>query len=383
MTQIADVVIIGSGALGCAVAYCLTESGVRRISVVDRGPLVSGMTRRHAGLLHTHYAEPALMRLAAQSIDTYRHWATGIGGTCGFNETGTIVIASSEEGAQLLRRRAEIQQSIGVPVQLLKPAELAALFSRASFKDVVLAVYEPESGYVDAVLAAQGFARRAREKGVVFQTGTLVKQIGQERGRITQVVTTTGNIQTPLVIVAAGAGAERLLMPLGFMLNLQSTRGVIGFFEQPPALHEGHPTIVDVDSSSFIRPHAFHLSTAGIVNGHARIRPSESLDETLSGEETKGLTEFAVRRLPDLEEAPLRRSHAILYDYLADRHPGLGAVPGFEGLYLIAGFGESAIAAAPAVGHAIAELIVDGRSSTDVSEFRPARPGLTHPSTKP
>ncbi len=70
MTQIADIVIIGSGALGCATAYCVTESGVRRISVVDRGPLVSGMTRRHAGLLHTNFSEVGLMRLAASSVDT-------------------------------------------------------------------------------------------------------------------------------------------------------------------------------------------------------------------------------------------------------------------------------------------------------------------------
>src|SRR5512135_552749 len=99
MTQIADVVIIGSGALGCAAAFCLTESGVRRITVVDRGPLVSGMTRRHAGLLHTHLPGVPLIRLAQQSLDIYRHWATGIGGTCSFNETGTIVTASTEESA--------------------------------------------------------------------------------------------------------------------------------------------------------------------------------------------------------------------------------------------------------------------------------------------
>lgn len=381
MSQIVDVVIIGSGALGCAAAYCLAESGTRRVAVVDRGPLVSGMTRRNAGLVHTHLPNVSLMRLTHEGLEDYRHWATLIGGACGFNETGTIVTAANEESARRLRVRVELQQSLGIEARILEPSDLGMVFPRASFKDIILGAFEPTSGYVDPVLASQGFARRAREKGTRFETGTQVKHIGQERGRITEIVTTTGSIQAPVIVVTAGAGAERLLAPLGFSLSLQYTRGVIGFFEQPAALHEGHPTFIESETAAFIRPHAFHLSTAGVVDSHWRMRSSDSLEEVLSPGETSALSAFAVRRLPLLEEAPLRRSHAILYDQMPDGNPALGAVPGFEGLYIASGFGVNAIAAAPAVGRIIAELVLDGRSTTDIEAFRPGRSNFNSSNT--
>ncbi|MGB8644094.1 MAG: FAD-dependent oxidoreductase [Anaerolineae bacterium] len=380
MAVIADVVIIGSGALGCAAAFALTEVGMRRLVVVDRGPLISGMTRRSAGLVHTYQPHRATIQMARESLESYRHWATLIGGACGFIETGTILTATTPENVQRLEQILQAQADLGIDVRTVEPGDLARQFLSASFQGVVRCTYEPGSGYVDAVLAAQGFARRAREKGARFETGSQVKEIGQERGHITRLSTTTGDIQTPIVIITAGVGAERLILPLGVNLNLQSRRGAIGFFEQPAQLHDGHPTFVDVDTSNFIRPHAFHLSTAGIVDHTRSIKGTDGLDEVLSSAETAALAECAALRVPLLKDAPLKRGHAILYDRPLDGQPILGRVPGFEGLYIAAGFGESTIATAPAVGRAIAEILADGASKIDTEPFRPDRPTLTKPS---
>lgn len=378
MTLILDAVVVGSGALGCATAFYLMEAGIRRVGVVDRGPLVSGMTRRNAGLVHTHHDIAATTRLSIQSLEVYRHWAAIIGGNCGFVETGTIIYVESEEGAVSLRERIEMHRHLGVDTKPMEGAELAQLFPQVSLEGVVLAGYEPASGYVDPVSSSQGFARRAREKGAKFETGTLVKQVLQQRGQVTEVVTTIGNIQSPVVVVTAGGGAEHLLAPLGVNLNLQSRRGVIGFFEQPPALHEAHPTILNYQSSSFVRPHSFHLSAVGITDRRIRGKAGDGLDESVSNQETAMLAGFARQRLPLLEHSPLKRAHAILYEQMPDGYPVLGAIPGTEGLYVAAGFGEDAVATAPAVGRAIAELVVDGRTGADLSEFRLTRQTITH-----
>ncbi len=378
MTLIFDAVVVGSGALGCATAFYLTEAGIRRVGVVDRGPLVSGMTRRNAGLVHTHHGIATTTRLSLQSLEVYRHWGAVIGGNCGFVETGTIITVGSDDAASALRSRVEMLRRLGADTQLVEAAGLGGLFPQVSPEGVALAAFEPGSGYVDPVSASQGFARRAQEKGAKFETGTLVKQIKQQRGQVTEVVTTIGNIQSPIVIVTAGAGAEPLLAPLGISFNLQSRRGAIGFFEQPPALQEGHPTILDYQTSSFLRPHSFHLSTVGITDRTARGKAGDSLDEAVSSQETQMLGEFAKRRVPLLEQAPLKRAHSILYEQMPDGYPVLGAVPGTEGLFVAAGFGEDAVATAPAVGHAIGELVVDGRASSDLSEFRLTRHTITH-----
>ena len=301
-----------------------------------------------------------------------------IGGSCGFVETGTLLTAESPDGADSMRSRVEMHRSLGIDTQVVEEAEWPRLFPGVSFEGVAGVAFEPASGYVDPVVASQGFARRAREKGAKFDTGTLVKQIVQQRGQATGVVTTTGAIQSPIVIVTAGAGAERLLAPLGISLDLRGMRGAIGFFEQPASLYDGHPTILDLETSSFLRPHSFHLSTAGIADRSARLKAAEGWDEAVTERETQALSGLAARRLPLLEHASLKRAHAILYDLMPDGQPVLGAVPGTAGLFIAAGFGEDSVATAPAVGRVLAEMIVDGRAGLDLEEFRLTRQAITH-----
>jgi sarcosine oxidase subunit beta len=97
------------------------------------------------------------------------------------------------------------------------------------------------------------------------------------------------------------------------------------------------------------------------------------LEETPSSSELDAMRAFVARRLPVMANAPMRRSHTILYDVGSDGLPLVGAVPGVEGVYVAAGLGEQAVAAAPAVGRALAEIVVDRASAVDLSDFRPAR----------
>ncbi|MGE5139303.1 MAG: NAD(P)/FAD-dependent oxidoreductase [Rudaea sp.] len=376
MSKIADVVIVGSGAIGCSIAFALADSGIRRIVVVDRGPLVSGMTRRSAGLAHTFEGDRASMALARSSLQTFREWSSTVGGSCAYNECGTLVLAETEEEEAILRERCEQQANLRIRVRLLEPSELAANFPAIRFRGARLAAWEPDSGYLDPVLASQTLAQRARDKGATFETGSHVRRIEQERGRIKAISTTTGSIETPALIIAAGTGAERLLAPLGISLNLALRRGVVGFYEQSPSMRGGHPSLVQADGAGFIRSHSFHLSAVGIVDSQHPFRSSDSLDENVSLQETQAMSRLASERFPDLENAPVKRSHAILYDRVADGRPALGPVPGFEGLYVAAGFGASAAAVAPAVGRALAETIRDSAPRQDLSELSLSRPGL-------
>lgn len=378
MAVILDVLVIGSGALGCATAFYLAEAGAHRVGVVDRGPLVSGMTRRNAGLAHSHHSSNTTSLLALQSLNVYRHWAASVGGTCGFVETGTLVTVPSEEGTGALNERVQMHRSLGADVQLLDQLECSERFPRVSFRGVVAAAFEPASGYVDPVLASQGFARRARERGAKFETGTLVRAIIADRGRVTEIETTTGSFQAPVVVITAGAGAERLLAPLGISLDLRGRRGALGFFEQPAALFGGHPTVIDFETSYFVRPHPFHLTAAGIADRSSTLKASDALDDSVTPNERQSLCGLASTMLPALDEAPLKRAHSIVYDQIADGAPVLGPVPGASGLFIAAGFGMDALATAPAIGRVLSELVVDGRSSVDIQEFRLTRQAITH-----
>jgi sarcosine oxidase subunit beta len=373
MKQVTDVVVIGSGATGCAVAFFLAQARVR-VTLVEKGSLVNGMTRRNAGLAHTHQLHPATARLAAASLNIFHQWMDRVGSNSSFVETGLVAF---DDNADALRERVAMQQNAGVETHLLDRRELQTLYPNARFDDVSVAAYERRSGYADAVQTAQSFAQRAREKGARFETGTLVKSIGTERSRIINVATTTGNIETPIVIVAAGGWSERLLRPLGVALNLHYTRGEIAFFERPSNEGEPHPIFLDAARAMFLRPHAFHLSAAGKIDNGVTSSGPDYLGEDVSRAATADLARFAADHLPALVDAPLKRAHAIQYDQPPDARPALGAVSGIEGLFVAAGFGENAFTLAPAVGETLAEWIVDGQPRTDVSELNPRRASIT------
>ncbi len=379
MAHITDVAVIGSGALGCATAYYLAQSGVRRVTIVEKGPLVSGMTRRNAGLVHTHFADPILTRLALNSLDVFHHWSLRVGGTSAFNETGLVASAETESDALLLRERVAMQRGEGVDTRLMPRTELEAMLPQAEFSNTLLGAFEPHSGYADPIQTSQTFVQLAREQGATILTGTLAKYIVHNFGHVAEIETTTGKIEAPVIVITASALSARLLEPLGITLNWQYSRGVIGFFERPPALAEGHPTFLDAGNSRFLRPHPYNLSAAGTLNPRAHVAGPEALEDKVSATEAAALAQVAVARLPALADAPLKRAHPILYEHLPDDLPALGPVTGIEGLFVAAGFGEHAFTLSPGVGQLLAEWILNGRSSMNVEAFSPTRSSVAIP----
>ena len=79
------------------------------------------------------------------------------------------------------------------------------------------------------------------------------------------------------------------------------------------------------------------------------------------------LVERALYRLPILERANVKTGWAGFYEDTPDKHPIIGAIPGLEGFLCAAGFSGHGIMHAPAAGEAIAELVVDGRTSFDIA----------------
>lgn len=367
MKEISDAIVIGSGIIGSATAFGLSRAGMRRISVVEKGPLVSGMTRRNAGLVHPFFAEAALRELAVQSYSLYSQWAVHFGGKSPFVETGAVLIAPPN-GDETGSERAQPGASA------LDSSQLAALFPGVSDR-LGNTRFTPQAGYADAVAAAQTMVNTAKERGAQVHTGTNVKQILVERGQIKGVVTTTGTIEAPVVIVAAGGWSERLLLSLGMALRLRFRPGLVLFYEQPPTLPQGHPMLLDEAGGLFLRPHPYHMSAAGSVDS-AMVQGVDVLDEYVNTTQATRVARFVADCVPAFGAPVAKRAHTIVYDTPVDGLPLLGRVGTVEGLYAALGFGTSAFAVAPAVGQTLARMLLDGTSASAVAAFDPQRAAL-------
>lgn len=358
---VCDVLIIGAGALGCSTAFHLAKQRGTRVIVVEKGSLAAGATKRSGALIFAHHADETTARLAHASWKYFQNWQAIAGASCGLVKTGLVVTAGQSDETKL---RGEVEQltKIDVNCKIISPAELKELQPHARIDDVAIAAHEPDAGYVDPIAATTTLAARAKELGVNFKTGTLVKNIRVQMNRVFGVDTTIGEIDALTVVVTAGAWTDRLLKPLGVQIGIQSMRAHVAFFDRPPELKAGHAAFIDYITGAHFRPHPFGMTMVGLNAPASEEKNPDSFDENVPSDFINDARQRLAARLPSMAQARYVRGHAGMCDVTPDKRPVISRVPGIAGLIVAAGFGGSGLAVAPAVGACAAELITDGEA---------------------
>lgn len=370
MTVVTDVVIIGAGIVGASAAFSLSKVG-KRVIVVEKSSIASGMTKRSGALVSAFFPTEPLARLAHRSIDIYQNWKDAVGGECGYKQSGLAVI---DRNSEKLSQTVTSLNQLGINARLLSSAELLEIEPSSRADDIVTAGYDPEAGFIDPVVATQSLAARAKRLGAIFETGTLARKIAMERNRVMAVETNAGEIETTEVVIAAGGWSERLLAPLGVQLGIQNERHQVVFFDRPQELRSGHAAFWDGVSGVYFRPHTYGLTMGGLIAEKAEPGIPDQLDDSVNEDFVSTVRQKVSTRLPAMAGAKFLRGHAGYYDSTADGFPALGRIPGFLGLIVAAGFRNAGLCLAPAVGECVAELIYDGEvRSVDLAVFRPTR----------
>jgi sarcosine oxidase subunit beta len=215
----------------------------------------------------------------------------------------------------------------------------------------------------------QGFARRARELGAWIAEGVEVTAIEVDRARVSAVETTQGRITTPLAINAAGPAAARVARLVGVEVPVHPRRRHIFFTEPFPEIPGPVPLTHDRASGLYFRKEMEQLllspgdvedvgSDLGVAMDWSRVR------ETV---------EKAVHRVPLVEKARISGGWAGLRPLTPDDHAIIGWAPGVEGFFLAVGFGGHGFQHSPATGRHVAEWLLDGKPTLDLSLFDPAR----------
>jgi sarcosine oxidase subunit beta len=351
---VSDVVIIGAGILGCSTAFYLAKRRNVRVIVVEKGSLASGMTKRSGALVHAHFSDATQARLAHASIKQFQNWQDIVGASCAYTQTGLVVVADQAHAQRLANETAK----------KISPADVRELEPRVNVDDVASAVFEPEAGYLDPILATQTIAARAKDLGVTFKTGVLVKNIHVNLGRVSSLETTTGDIETSAIIVMAGAWSDRLLKPLGIQIDLQLARTAVAFFDRPVELKATHPAFIDYATGAHFRPHTYGLTMVGLNDADGEGNNPDAFDENVASEVVNDLRQRLATRMPGMANARYVRGHAGIYDFTPNHRPVISRVPEIGGLFIAAGFGAHGFCFAPAIGAGMAELVTDGEART-------------------
>jgi sarcosine oxidase subunit beta len=365
----ADVVVIGAGVVGCSIAYHLVSRD-RNVRVVvlerDAMPGMGATAKATGGIRHQFSSEPNI-RLTQISLPIYRRFQELSGYSVNFRAHGYLFVTTDAATHAMFRENVALQQSLGVPSRLVDPDEIARMVPGMRTDDLVAGTFCPDDGSAEPAAAVQGFAAAARRGGAQILMNCAVTEIRTSGNRVTGVRTATGGVDAPVVVVAAGAYTSDVARLAGVDIPAKPYRRQVSVSEPVAELDVEIPLATDADTGFYV-----HRSGGAdlMLGGTDRdVRPGYGLD--VDTQVLDRMLAAAVRRIPVLTSARIRRSYVGLRGLTPDFNMILGRVRGVDGLVLACGDNGHGFMHAPATGLLLSEEIIDGRAATlDIAPFR-------------
>jgi len=366
-----DVIIIGGGVHGSSLAFHLAEKGIKS-TVLEKGVLAAGATGRSSGLVRMHYDLELESRLAWLSFQYFIDWKARVGGECGFTRTGFLQFVPADQ-IEEMRANVALHQQIGVPSILIDQDDVRRLAPHFFVEDIVLAAFEPESGYADAYATTNSFMEAARRQGAKLVQDCTVTEIHVNGGRVTGVSTNQGDFSADIVVNCAGAWADRIGKMVDLQIPLTSWRHDTMFVRRPKQVGPSHPTVIDNVYKMYFRPETGGLTLVGLEdNNPLGDDPDSNTDHAKDGFVDRAIDRIC-QRVPAMEEGSLHGAHGGFDGLTPDQRAILGKA-GPDGFYLQCGMSGMGFKLAPAIGACMAELIADGVSQfADISPYRLSR----------
>ena len=362
MVETADVIVVGAGVQGASLAFHLARLG-SRVLVLEGATIAAGATGRSSGFVRMHYDLASDARLAAASFPYFLDWSERVGsGECSFVRTGFVQLVPSAQEAEL-RANVDMLQGLGIDTRVVARDELERIVPGMNASGIGAAAYEPQSGYADPSGTASGFLGAARARGARVIQGCRVDLVTVDGERVSGVRTDQGMFHAPVVVDVAGAWAPRLAETVGLAVPVVPWRHDTAFFGLPASSPGAFPIVIDNENEVYFRPEGRDLMLVGLEIGND-VGGSPDRDLARISADTVALMAARVcARMPWMAGGTFRSAHGGQDGITPDQRPIIGPA-GPEGFYLDCGFSGTGFKTAPAVGAALAELILNGTSTT-------------------
>ncbi len=333
------ILVAGAGAIGASVAYHLALGGARDVVLCDRGEIAGGSTSRAMGGVRQQFSTAAEVELARESIAFFEEL-----GEPYFHQVGYLFLASTEAGLEALEERIALQVQLGVPVERVDPSFVEGLATG----DVLGAAFGEKDGVADPPAVTRELVRRAAELGV---------EVRERTGAATLAA------RADAVVIACGPWSAALGAQLGVELPVRPLCRQLLLTAPVEAAPARLPLVVECETGFHFRRRGDGLVVA--MNDDA---PRWGFETTVDESVFADRLERLARRFPPAAGTTIADAWAGLYDMTADAHPIIGRVA--DGVHAACGFSGHGFMQSPAVGRALAEEILTGASSCDLSPYR-------------
>ena len=374
MQSSADIVIVGGGCIGASVAWHLGRRKAAKVVLLERNEFLGAeSTAKSAGGIRAQFSTEINTRLSLLSIDAFERWGETVGEPLQFWQWGYCFLLTSDELVANFRRNHAMWTRLGMKVEWLEAAEVEKRFPYVNMQGVQCATLHMRDGFGDPSDITNGYAKRAREMGVVIETGIDVQGFVRDTSnrRVTRVRTSKGEIAAGKVVLCTGAWTRKAGAMVGVDVPIEPMRRQIIVTDEFDEIADPFPMTVDLATTLY-----FHRESGGILIGMSDRGESPGFDTSFNEEFGEKMLITAMERAPVLANASPKHKWAGLYEVTPDHHAVIDRLAPLENVYCCAGFSGHGLMHAPAAGLLASELLLDGGAkSLDIAPLALARFG--------
>jgi sarcosine oxidase subunit beta len=354
-----DVVIIGAGGHGAAIAYYLARHhGITNVALLDKSYLGGGNTARNTAVIRSNYLTAEGVAFYRESVRLFRGLSNELGYNILMEDRGQLTLAHSDAAIRGFRWRAEVNQHLGVRSELVDRQTIRELVPNLRMdKDmrypVLAGLWHADGGTARHDAVVWGYAREACRRGVELHQLTEVQAVEQDGGRVTGVITNRGRVGCGCVVQAVAGMSSVLGEMAGMRLPIHS------YPLQAMVTQPYKPLLDPLVSSPHLHVYIQQTSRGEfVIGGGSDPYPLYNTRATL--EQKEALSAAILELFPFLGQAKVLRQWAGITDMTPDYSPIMGLSP-LDNYYLDAGWGTWGFKATPICGKTMAELVASGK----------------------
>jgi sarcosine oxidase subunit beta len=362
--------IIGGGLYGVATAYFLERFGAEDVVLFERGKIAEGSTGKSAAIVRHHYSDEIQIRLSKRGREILESFEEYVGCDAGFRQNGYLIMAGLENEPSF-REIVQLQQSVGLDVDLLAPGEMTEYMPSIDPSGVAVAAIEHEAGFADPYKVTDGFAEKAAELGTTIHTNTPVVDVEMDNGCPSAIITEDGSHQIDYVVNAAGPWGAVVGEMVDLNIPLEWHESRMAELDSSPLYHPDLPTISDIDRGLYAKPESGgHFIAGGAERDEQQpIDPDTGL-QGVDATYLQNLREELGARLPGLADVSVTGTWSGIITTTPDWHHIVGVPDEFENFYNVLGPSGHGFKEGPAFAESIAQSILGESSQFDLSPYR-------------
>ncbi len=382
MTQLSDAeyVVIGGGAVGCAVAYSLALAGQRSVVVVEKEPALASVTSAQAaGLVGQVRASLERTQLAMWSVATFSRLEEDPEVRPNWRQVGSLRIAQTEARVGEFQRLVAIAEQAGLEVELVAPAKAAQRWPHMELGSALAVLWCPSDGYIQPYDLAMCYRHHGQLAGVRYLTNTSVTGIERTNGRVSAVETSAGRIGCRWAINAAGAHAFHIAAMVALELPIVPVRHEYFITVPAPGLTPELPTFRIPDATLYGRPEVNSLLLGGWEPAAWSVLPSQyplAGDPPPIPEDWEVLGQFAAALaplFPAVDQLGIRSVMRGWPTFTPDGRFIVGPSCRVPGFVMAGGCNAHGVSGSAGIGRHVVESILADQPSPYVQSLSPDR----------